>query len=106
MDWMAILSWLQPYVEMLLEKYGPAAQVIEWLMAALGTWRVVFKPLRDFLGAVVKATATQKDDEFFEKIERSPIIKGIAYVLDWLFSIKLPAKKVAVEAPPEGDKAA
>jgi hypothetical protein len=46
-----------------------------------------------FLQAVVEATPSQSDNVLLQKVMESKIYKGLAFVLDYLASIKLPGQK-------------
>lgn len=59
------------------------------IFSAMGIARILFKPLFSFLHAFADATATTKDNEILEKAEASAIYKGVAYVLDYIASIKI-----------------
>ena len=63
------------------------------ILTLIGTLRTVNKLLFTFLHEAVKATSTQYDDNLLEQLEKSKIYTALAYVLDLVASIKLPAKK-------------
>ena len=73
----------------LVSKYPVAMSIF----AMMGIMRAVFKPLMLTLEAYVGETESKKDDATLEKIKSSKIYKGLAYVLDYTASIKLPKKK-------------
>ncbi len=78
-------SPLQAYFDAASGKYG-------WLIAvvlAIGTARLIVKPLMTFLHAVAAATASKKDDALLEKVERSKAYTTFLFVLDWVASIKV-----------------
>lgn len=68
------------------EKYP----IILTIVAIMGMARVILKPLMTFLHAVAEATETTKDNEYLAKAESSAIYKGLHWVLDFAFSLKLP----------------
>lgn len=70
----------------LVQKFPIAASIV----GVVGVARIIFKPLMTFAHAIVDATSSQKDNEFLIKVEGSKIYKGVAYVMDYLVSIKLP----------------
>lgn len=74
-------------------KYAQEYPVILAILAVLGSTRVLLKPLFAFFHAFVQQTETKKDDLFLESVEASKLYKGLLFVLDWLFSIKLIGKK-------------
>jgi hypothetical protein len=63
---------------------------LQTVFIVIGVLRVVFKPLFSLLQAAALATPTLKDDSIIKDIMESKIYLGIAYVLDYLGSIKLP----------------
>jgi len=63
------------------------------ILAVVGVARMVLKPLMSFFHTYVKATKSLKDDKLYNKISNSKIYKGIIWVLDYLFSIKLIGNK-------------
>lgn len=69
-----------------LSKYPMLLQVI----IAMGTARMIFKPLMVFIQEVVNVTPSTKDNEFFEAMKANAIYKAIAFMLDYVGSIKLP----------------
>lgn len=67
-----------------------------WLgvvLMVIGALRLVIKPVMSIARSVVEFTPSKADDETLNKVEQSAIYKGAVYALDWLASIKLPAKK-------------
>lgn len=60
------------------------------VLAGIGIARLIFKPLFTFLQSVVDATPTMKDNEFLAKVMESKVYKGLAFVLDYVGSIKIP----------------
>jgi hypothetical protein len=63
------------------------------VVSIVGTLRVVLKPLQ-VLPSVVKnfvsATPSTKDDELLKDVEDSKFYKSVKFVIDWIFSVKLP----------------
>ena len=59
------------------------------LLAAIGMFRVIFKPLCELIHAIVKVTPTDKDDKAVASIETNKIFLGFLWVLDYLTSIKI-----------------
>lgn len=67
-----------------------------WLVSLLliiGSLRLVLKPAFALAYAVVALTPSVKDDEAVKKVDEGKIMKSIRFGLDWLASVKLPAKK-------------
>jgi hypothetical protein len=81
-----------------VEKYP----ILMTVFFVIGFLRAINKPLFTFLGTLVKATPTPKDDEILQTVETSKIYKAIVFVLDWTASVKIPAKAVVVPALPPG----
>lgn len=71
----------------------PAAAPVMGLFSVMGAARAINKPLFTFLHEMVKATATQYDDNLLEQVEKSKSYTGLCYLLDWLGSVKLPSSK-------------
>jgi hypothetical protein len=65
--------------------------VVGSIIFIIGALRVVFKPLFEtVLKAYVEFTPNPEDDKILASIMASPIYVGIAKVLDFVASIKLP----------------
>lgn len=58
------------------------------VVAIMGTLRAIFKAAR----LIVESTKTKKDDDALNKVERSKIVKGLFWILDYFASIKFPVK--------------
>jgi hypothetical protein len=82
----AVLAWIQPLIEAYSGNLGVAVQIISVLVAL----RIFIKPLFSLAQAYVDFTVTPTDNVKLQKILDSKAYKTIAYVLDWLASIKLP----------------
>lgn len=63
------------------------------VVAVVGTFRLVFKPLVAGIKAVVAASPSKADDAVVEKVEASKAFKTMAWLADYLLSIKLPGQK-------------
>jgi hypothetical protein len=96
------LPLLKPYLEMLLGQHGEVARIVALVVFYMGAARVVFKPLMALVHAVVAVTPSKADDEALAKAESSRAYQVGAFLVDYLFSLKLPVK--ASPAPVEGDK--
>lgn len=55
----------------------------------VGILRVINKPLFAAFRAYVSYTPSPKDDVVLDKVEASPIYKGVSFVLDWFASVKV-----------------
>lgn len=58
-------------------------------LALMGAVRLLNKPIFAFLHAFVEVTPTEKDNQILGKVEESKFYKGLCFVLDYLFSVKL-----------------
>ena len=77
-----------------VENYS--AMFPSWLVGILllvGTLRLVIKPAFAFAYAITAVTPSLKDDAAVKKLEEGKTMKAVKFVIDWLASIKLPAKK-------------
>lgn len=63
--------------------------ILQKVVLVLIIARAVNKPLFSLLHAYVNATPWSRDNQLLAKIEASKIYKGVCWVLDYLFSIKL-----------------
>jgi hypothetical protein len=63
------------------------------ILLLIASFRVIFKPLFAFAYAITAITPSPKDDAAVKKIEDGKIVKAIKFALDWIASIKFPAKK-------------
>lgn len=80
------VSFLQPFIQGLAGKY---AGIVTTVLIAVGALRLLFKPIFATLHWVVAQTGTTRDDELLDKAESSKAFKTIAFLLDYLGSIKL-----------------
>lgn len=60
------------------------------ILLGMGVFRVVFKPMFAFFRVFVEATPGQGDNQLLDSFERGPIYKGMAFLADFLLSVKLP----------------
>lgn len=73
--------------------------IVASILMVVGVLRLINKPLFAFLNAVVVATPTTKDNEILKKVETSKAYQYISFLLDYLGSVKVPQKVVAVPKP-------
>jgi hypothetical protein len=73
----------------LVSKYPVTASIF----LVVGILRAVFKPIFSLAEAYVKATPSQEDDQKLNKFMSSNFYKRLSWGIDYLSSIKLPAKK-------------
>lgn len=89
---------LNQFVLDLFEKLANDYPWFSLLMFVVFTSRMVFKPLLALARTYVKSTKTLDDDAWLDKVEGSQAVKTFGFVLDWIFSIKLPALQKLTEA--------
>jgi hypothetical protein len=82
-----VISALDPVLEGLSGKYG----WLTTLVLAVGSLRLLFKPLMLALEHALQADPAKLDR--LQKFEAGPVYKGIAILLDFGASIKLPLVK-------------
>jgi hypothetical protein len=58
--------------------------------AIIGVLRAIFKPMMVVLEAYVDATPSKADDGWLAKFKAGKVYAGIAFILDYAASIKLP----------------
>jgi hypothetical protein len=80
-------SVLDSIAQFFLTTFGPKFLAV---LLLIGTFRSVFKPFCALLQAVAVATPTKKDDELIGKAASNKWYKAIAWLVDYLTSIKLP----------------
>lgn len=81
---------LKPVLEVLMT-YLPVNVLA--IISLIGGFRVIFKPLMTLLQVVTEFTPSKKDDELYKEVSEGNTLKTIRFVLDYIASIKLPAKK-------------
>jgi hypothetical protein len=69
----------------LAEKYP----IILTIASIIGMARLILKPLMTFAHSLVAVTPTERDNELLKRAEESAIYKGLVWVLDFVFSLKL-----------------
>jgi len=73
----------------LLAKYPAIVSVL----SGIGAFRLVFKPLMTAVDSYEASTPSTKDDAAVKKVEDSKVYKAAMWLMDYVFSIKLPEKK-------------
>lgn len=69
-----------------------AHPIIGSLLLVLGTLRLCLKPIMTVIRLVVASTPSKTDDQVLDEVEHSWAYTLFLFSLDWLASIKLPAK--------------
>jgi len=67
--------------------------VVSSVLIIMGGLRFLFKPIMSAAEKYVAYTPSLKDDAFFKKLTESKIYKGVAWLVDFFGSIKLPKAK-------------
>jgi hypothetical protein len=80
-----VLELIKPLIEVYLGHLGFLVQ----LVAIVGSLRLAIKPLMSLIDVYVKSTPSPKDDGLVLEIEQSKFYKGLIFVLDYIFSIKI-----------------
>lgn len=78
-------AFLLPILMGFITKFPVLAAVI----VIMGIMRAIFKPIMAVLHAYTASTANPADDAALEKVEASTAFKIVAWVIDFLGSIKL-----------------
>lgn len=76
-------------MEALILELVAKAPWLAGVFMVMGVLRMIMKPLMSFLRTFVMATPSDMDDKILDEVENSKIYAAIAYVLDWLFSLKI-----------------
>jgi hypothetical protein len=77
----------------LLSGFAANHPVVASILMGVGMARAIFKPLFTFLHAIADVTPSPKDNELLVKAENSKVYSIFSFILDYVASIKLPAKK-------------
>jgi hypothetical protein len=80
---------MEAFLVEMAAKYPVAMAII----VGIGIFRVVFKPIVSLARAIAQVTPGKGDDEFLDQVEASPLYKKVAWIVDYLSSIKLPGQK-------------
>lgn len=66
------------------------------VMTVIMVLRTIFKPLMAIMESGVQASGSQKAKDVLAQVEASKVYKGLAFVLDYFASIKLPVVQAAL----------
>ena len=80
--------FLGAFIKSMAEKH----EIVFSIIMVMGMARLVLKPLMVFLHEIVLISPTDKDNKALSKLEDSKIYKGLLFVLDYLFSLKVKKK--------------
>jgi len=83
---------MEDYLISLITTLAGKYPIILTVVAAIGTLRVLLKPLMSMAKVYAASTENKTDDKIVESIEKSKIYTGLIYVLDWVTSVKWPKK--------------
>jgi hypothetical protein len=89
LDPIGILIWLE----------GKAPWLVS-VIAFIGGFRLIAKPLMTLVEKYVASTATPTDDQFVIKATASPIYKLVAWLLDYATSIKIGPQAAVTDPSP------
>lgn len=84
-----ILGFVGPLLPEYIEKFPILGDIINVMLTA----RVIVKPLMSALLSIYKDKPNFKFLSFSESVLDNKIYQTVAFVLDWLLSVKLPKKK-------------
>ncbi len=84
-----ILAFFSPLLEAAAGKYGWVVTIF----VVMGVLRAVMKPIFSIVEAIVVATPGKDDDKFLADMKAHAVYKWIAWILDYLASVKLPKAK-------------
>lgn len=87
-------------VKPLIELYGGKAPFFVKFVAFVGTARLIVKPVVKALQSIVDVTPTVKDDEWLAKVMKSKAYVIVMFVMDYIFSVKLPDPAKIEKAAP------
>jgi hypothetical protein len=89
-----VMEMILGFLKSILEMYSAhIPQPVIAVLLIVGSLRFVLKPAFALAYAVTSITPSTKDDEAVKKLEEGKVVKAIKFGLDWLASVKLPAKK-------------
>ena len=89
-----VLPLLKPFIETLAGQNGVILQVLSAAVALIGSVRLFVKPVITFLEKIVLLTPTSADNAVLETVKKSPVLRVVLFLADYLLSLKLPTKKV------------
>lgn len=87
---------LSTQVAIFLSRATIAHPWVALLLAFIGSMRLWGKPASLALHRYVESTPSKADDEFVQRVERSVWWTGVLFLLDWVASIKVPARTATV----------
>lgn len=82
------MEWLLNLLPSLTDFLSKHPQLMA-VLAVIGGFRLIFKPLFTFLHAVADMLPGDKDSKILDDAENSQFYKALSFVLDLLASIKL-----------------
>lgn len=88
MEALAVL--IQTYVVPLLGTLAVEHPIIVSVLLVMSIARAIFKPLMALIQAYVDVTPSTKDNASLAKFKEGTIYKTIVFIVDYIFSIKLP----------------
>lgn len=86
---MDLLNQLAAFLLPIIQAQAAQHPVIFTVAVAMGAFRMFFKPISSCVHSIVELTATKKDDELVDKVEKSKWYVGIMWAVDYITSIKV-----------------
>jgi hypothetical protein len=80
-------------MEQLIIELVAAHPKLMGLFIFMGILRAVFKPLMKAIEAYVESTPWESDNQALEKLKSTRGYRAVAFLVDYLASVKLPEKK-------------
>lgn len=80
---------MEPLIIAFAEKYPVAVTIL----AGVGVLRAIFKPIMSVARAYVQSTKSTDDDLKLDEVESSKAFKALAWLVDYVASIKIAPKK-------------
>jgi len=86
----------------LVSSYLASHPELAMLVTIISVSRLIMKPLCALIIAYVEATPDKADDQKLAELRESPMFKKLLWIVDLIFSIKLPEVKKDEPAQPVG----
>ncbi len=73
--------------------------IVATAVFAIGSLRVIFKPMQLFIDGIVARTETKEDDRIWAAVKASKVYRSVSWLIDMMSSIKLPQAKKKATPP-------
>lgn len=77
------------FLAQILQQLATSHPFVVTAVLVVGTLRLCVKPIMEIAHAITKATKTDADDKWLDRIESSRAWRYFVFGLDWLASVKL-----------------